>query len=120
MTDNTENADHEWVQDTEGAALHSLVLLYDGETQESMLFRSEADRAQYLYEALEKGEYGDEGFAELVQEQDEEAMQADYPEGVSPSLPRPIDRIDGIKEWLECEGFDLYLETLRPTVRSDS
>lgn len=93
--------------------LQHLMLIEDGETLVNELFRTRRERAEYLIDSIKNGAYGDdESFAELLQEQDEEALQADYPEGQSARLPEPEDRMDGLKEWLCEHGVDMFFEEL--------
>ena len=93
--------------------LHHLMVIDDGEVQDNALFTTSRARAEHLIESIKNGSLGDsEEFQDLIDEQDEEAMQADYPEGTSPSLPEPEDRVDGIRDWLSEKGVDIYLESL--------
>lgn len=90
-----------------------LFIIEDGEVLANELFATNAERAQFLLVFIQGEGLGDRNeFAALLAGQDMEAITADYPEGVSPSLPGPEDRFDGIKDWLAEQGVDVYIDTL--------
>lgn len=98
---------------TQRNALRHLFIIEDGETRANELFTTTGERATRLIELITSHELGDlEGFDDLLNEQNEEALAADYPEGIQPRIPSPADRIDGISEWLAEQGIDVYLDDL--------
>lgn len=99
--------------------LQHLFVAEDGERHENELFFTQRDLAEHLIAAIKNDEYGDLDEVEaLFQKQDEEALAADYPEGESPRLPDPEDRIDGIRDWLATHGVDVYTDELYAPVRN--
>ncbi len=100
--------------------LKQFILISDGELLENTIHLTEHDRAEALIASINAGNIGDaDEFKELIREQNEEAMAAEYPEGVSPSVPEPIDRVYGLKDWLASQGYDLYLEDVVLPDRGD-
>lgn len=96
--------------------LKHLMIIEDGEPQENSLHLSDRARAEALIEWAKDFCYGDqkEELAEVMQEVDEEAAQADYPPGVSaPSSPKPEDYVDAVRDFLSnnCD-VDTYLDDL--------
>lgn len=90
-----------------------LFIIEDGEVKANQVFVTERRRAEHLISLIEDDAIGDRSeFAALLDSQDMEALCADYPEGVSPSLPNPEDRLDDIKDWLAEQGIDIYLDVL--------
>lgn len=97
------------------AGIKHLMIIEDSEVRENSLHQSERARAERLIELIRDGSLGDdlaEQVAAVLQAADEEALAADYPEAVSPSLPRPEDYVDTLREWLASEGSDVFIETL--------
>lgn len=101
--------------------LKHLMIIEDGQLQENSLHSSDRARAERLIALLLDGELGDD-LAEkapgIMRDADAEALQADYPEGVSTSLPRAEDYIAALKEWLATEGCDVFVEDLALPVQS--
>lgn len=101
--------------------LHHLLVIEDGERHENELFLTKRELGEHVLAAIKAGEYGDEDEVDdLLQEQDEEALAADYPEGENARLPDPEDRIDGIRDWLANHGVDMYTDELYAPVRTSS
>lgn len=93
---------------------HHLLVIDNGLCEENRLFLTENALAEYLMRSIEDGDYGDDmvtDYWRLIREQDEEAMQADYPEnpGRDPGLPEPSDRLDGLDDMLSSNNVSIYV-----------
>lgn len=99
-----------------------LLIIEDGELLENSFHLTETARAEALIEWAKDFSDGDhEGdLAEAMQEADEEAAQADYPEGVVPRALTARDYVDAVKEYLSNNrDVDVYLEDVFVPAQSD-
>lgn len=94
-----------------------LMIIEDGEALENSLHLTSRGRAERLIELIKSDEIGDGELSteaeEVMQEVDEDAAQADYPEGVStPSRLTPEDYVDALRDFLSSRDIDVYLDEL--------
>jgi hypothetical protein len=93
-----------------------LMIIEDGESVENSLHLTDTARAERLIELIKNndiggGELSDEA-EEAMREADEEAAQADYPAGVSPTSLAPEDYVDVLQDLLSNNDLDVYLDEL--------
>lgn len=97
-------------------SLHHLMIISDGATEHNQLYDSRRALGADLIEWAQNSDNVDrhviESVKEAMDEHDEEAMQGEYPEGVSPSLPEAEDHTETVKEALESHDFDVYIDVL--------
>lgn len=95
--------------------LKHLMVIENDDLLENSLHSSDRARAERLIALILDGDLGDD-LAEtapgIMRDADVEALQADTPEGVSASLPRPEDYVDALREWLSTEGCQVFTEDL--------
>lgn len=105
-------------------SLHHLMIISDGAPQHNELYDSRRSLAADLIEWAQDAQNVDTDVRESVKDamdaHDEEALQGEYPEGVSPALPEAEHYIDTIQEALESHDFDIHIDVLEiPTAGAD-
>lgn len=101
--------------------LKHLLVIEDGKLIENSLHPSERARGEHLSALILGGVLGDDiadQAPSIMQEADQEALQADYPSGYGASMPRPEDYVDPLRDWLATEGIDVFTEDLALPLQS--
>lgn len=97
-----------------GQTLHHLLVIEDGAVQTNSLFLSERALAKALIEELLNDEYAvdSDDVQDVMDEADQDAAGAEYPEGCSEPPATPEGYLDCLRELLSNEGIDLHVDTI--------
>lgn len=97
-------------------SLHHLMIISDGAPQHNELYDSArslgADLIEWAQDHQNVDRHVRESVKDAMDQHDEEALQGEYPEGVSPQLPDAEHYTETVRDVLSDNDFDVHIEVL--------